>query len=169
MKPCAERARRVRLAVFDFDGVLTDNRVLVLQDGTEAVWCSRADGLGLAALARIGVATLVLSTETNPVVGVRCDKLGVRCIQGCDRKADALRAEADRLGVPLANVAYLGNDVNDLECLRIVGFPACVRDAHPAVQRAASWIARRRGGEGAVREFCDYVAARVRRPVEVNG
>lgn len=153
------RARAVRLAVFDFDGVFTDNRVLVFQDGREAVWCSRADGLGLQALACRGIDTLVLSTENNPVVGVRCRKLGVRWIQGCDRKAETLRMEADRMAVPLSDVAYLGNDVNDLECLRIVGLPVCVRDAHPDVLRAAAWVTERRGGEGAVREWCDVLLA----------
>ena len=78
----AEHLRQVTLVVFDFDGVFTDNRVLVDQDGKEAVFCSRADGLGLQALRRLGVGSLVLSTEINPVVSARAAKLGIECVQG---------------------------------------------------------------------------------------
>ncbi|MFZ5861394.1 MAG: KdsC family phosphatase [Nitrospirota bacterium] len=161
------RVGSVRLAVFDFDGVFTDNRVLVFQDGREAVWCSRADGLGLQALARRGIDALVLSAEKNPIVTVRCEKLGVRCIQGCERKAETLRAEAERLGVPLSDAAYLGNDVNDVDCLIMVGVPVCVRDSHPDALRAAAWVTERRGGEGAVRELCDWLLASHRVAMDV--
>lgn len=148
---------RIRLIVFDFDGVFTDNRVLVLQDGTEGVLCCRADGFGLEAVRKLGIELLVLSKEQNPVVGARCLKLKLRCIQGCDNKAERLRAEADLLGIPLAQVAYVGNDINDIECLELVGLPVCVADAYPEVKDISLMITSTPGGHGAVRECCDYI------------
>lgn len=150
-------AREIRMVVFDFDGVFTDNRVLVMQDGTEGVFCSRSDGFGLKALKDLGIIFFVLSTETNPVVGARCNKLGMPCIQGCDDKLSVLRMEASKAGIPLQNVAYLGNDINDLECMRIVGLPACVADAYPDVVKEALYVTKAYGGRGAVREFCDFL------------
>ena len=147
----------LRMAVFDFDGVFTDNRVLVLQDGREGVLCSRADGLGLEKLRRLGLELLVLSTEQNPVVGARCRKLKLPCIQGCRTKADTLRKIAAKKRIPLSDVLYMGNDINDLECLDIVGWPVCVADAHPQVRARSSFRTRAPGGYGAVREICDKI------------
>jgi len=149
--------REIRMIVFDFDGVFTDNRVLVLQDGTEGVLCSRADGFGLEAVRKLGIKTLVLSKEKNPVVSARCRKLNISCIQGRDDKAKALKKEAQRLGVPLKNVAFMGNDINDIECLKIVGLPVCVADAYPDILKFSLYVTKAKGGYGAVREFCDYI------------
>ena len=155
----------VTLVVFDFDGVMTDNRVLVAEDGHESVFCSRADGLGVQMLSRAGVGCLILSTEVNPVVSARAAKLGVECVQGLgDAKAEALREILRDRGLDPAAVAYVGNDVNDIECLRHVGVPICVADAWPAVRRAARYVTGRPGGNGAVREVCDLVLAARGRP-----
>ena len=154
----------VTFVVFDFDGVMTDNRVLVAEDGRESVFCSRADGLGVQMLARAGVGCLILSTETNPVVSARAAKLGVECVQGLgDAKGEALRGILRDRGIDPAAVAYVGNDVNDVECLRQVGVPVCVADAWPAARRAARFVTARRGGDGAVREVCDLVLEARRR------
>lgn len=145
------------MIVFDFDGVFTDNRVLVFQDGSEAVFCSRSDGFGLEAARKLGIHLLVLSKEKNPVVTTRCRKLNIPCIQGCDNKAEVLGQEVNKLGISLRDVAYMGNDINDLECLKIVGFPVCVLDSHPDVMSASLYVTQTKGGYGAVREFCDYI------------
>jgi YrbI family 3-deoxy-D-manno-octulosonate 8-phosphate phosphatase len=150
--------RGLRLVAFDFDGVFTDNRVYVFQDGTEAVLCSRADGLGLRKLERTGVVAAVLSTETNPVVSARSRKLGIRCLQGCEDKWAALEAFAREYEVRLEQVAFVGNDINDVPCLERVGLPIVVRDAHPDVVHLARYQTRTRGGRGAVREVCDLIA-----------
>lgn len=147
----------VKLIVLDFDGVLTDNRVFVMQDGSEAVMCSRSDGLGIQAVRDLGVEFLVLSTERNPVVAKRCEKLNVACISGCDDKPKTLGKEMRRRGYDADQVAYVGNDVNDIECLDMVGVPVCVADAWPQVRQHARFITEREGGQGAVREFCDMV------------
>jgi 3-deoxy-D-manno-octulosonate 8-phosphate phosphatase (KDO 8-P phosphatase) len=151
--------RRVRLVVFDFDGVFTDNTVYVSQDGTESVRCWRSDGLGTAKLKQAGVDTVIVSTETNPVVSVRSQKLALRCVQGCDDKLRAVRSLAAELGVRLEDVAYVGNDINDLSCLEAVGLPIVVRDAHHDVVAVAAYRTAACGGRGAVREVCDAIVA----------
>ncbi len=153
-----EIARQIQMVIFDFDGVFTDNRVLVMQDGTEGVFCSRADGFGLSALRSLGIQLMVISKEVNPVVGIRCNKLRLPCIQGCDNKQEILIRETKQLGISLEHVAYVGNDINDIACLKIVGLPVCVADAWPPVKEISRVITKTKGGHGAVREFCDFIA-----------
>jgi len=152
-----ERARAVRLVVFDFDGVFTDNTVEVSQDGIESVRCWRGDGLGLQRLRQAGVAARVLSTEVNPVVSIRCRKLGIECLQGLPEKRTALgNLWAQGLATP-DSTAYVGNDINDSGCLAAVGFPIVVADAHEDVVALAALITSAPGGRGAVREVCDLI------------
>jgi YrbI family 3-deoxy-D-manno-octulosonate 8-phosphate phosphatase len=150
-----QRIRAVRLVAFDFDGVFTDNMVYVLQDGSEAVRCFRGDGIGLQKLKRLGIETVIISTEVNPVVTARSRKLGIRCVQGCEDKRAVLDDIAQELNVARAQVAFVGNDVNDLPCLTCVGLPIVVQDAHPDVVACACYQTRAAGGHGAVREICD--------------
>jgi N-acylneuraminate cytidylyltransferase len=150
---------QLRLIVFDFDGVMTDNRVWVTDEGSEAVACNRSDGLGLAALRDLGVDLFVLSTETNPVVGWRCRKLALPYEQGVRDKADRLRSLLHERGIEPSDVIYVGNDVNDLDCMRLVGCGVAVADAHPEVRRVAGLTLSCAGGHGAVRELCDRVVA----------
>lgn len=154
--------RKVQLLVLDFDGVMTDNRVLVSETGAEAVWCHRGDGWGIGAVKRAGIEPVVVSTEKNPVVSARCRKLNLLCIQGCDDKLAAVQELARARSLIAAQVAFVGNDVNDLEVLRWVGMPIVVADAEPAVVPYARLITTRLGGYGAVREVCDLLqSARV--------
>jgi 3-deoxy-D-manno-octulosonate 8-phosphate phosphatase (KDO 8-P phosphatase) len=148
---------RVRLAVFDFDGVFTDNRVWVNERGEEMLAFSRSDGLGLRRLGEVGVQALIVSMERNPVVAARAAKLEVECLTGVDDKLGALRERVTRDGLSLEDTAYVGNDVNDAACLRLVGLPVVPADAWPEVKRLARWILERPGGHGCVREFCDGV------------
>lgn len=152
-----DRLGAICLVVFDFDGVFTDNSVMVTEDGKEAVVCSRADGLGLQLLRGAGVECLVLSAETNPVVTARCRKLQIECVQGQSNKWETLDTILGATGVPVSDVAYVGNDLNDLECLARVGVPICVADAHPPVKAACQLVTTRRGGHGAVREICEWI------------
>ena len=152
-----ELLRRIRLIVFDFDGVFTDNAVYVFEDGREAVRCWRGDGLGLRRLRLHGIDACILSTETNPVVTQRANKLGLPCVQGVPDKLVSLRALAGERGIGLSDVAFMGNDVNDRGCLAEVGVPIVVADAHPAVTPLALYRTKRRGGYGAVREVCDLI------------
>lgn len=148
---------RVRLAVFDFDGVFTDNRVWVNEAGDELLAFSRSDGLGLRRLDEVGVRYLIVSTEPNPIVSARAVKLNAECVQGVDDKLSVVFERTEELGVALDETAYLGNDVNDADCLRAVGLPVVPADAWPEVRPLAKWMLSRPGGAGCVREFCDAV------------
>ncbi|MHB1103417.1 MAG: KdsC family phosphatase [Devosia sp.] len=148
----------VRLVAFDFDGVMTDNRVYVNQDGEESVACSRFDGLGVSRLRALGIASCIISTEANAVVGKRAEKLQMDVEQAVDDKVAAVERFAVRCGVEMSQTAFVGNDINDLPVLRAVGVPIVVADAHPSVLSAARHITQRKGGEGAVREVCDLIA-----------
>lgn len=147
--------RQIRLVAFDFDGVFTDNTVLVSEEGIEFVRCWRGDGLGLRELEKLGILIVILSTEENPVVTARSRKLAVRCVQGCRDKRAVLEATATEVDVPLEAVAFVGNDINDAGCLEAVGLPIVVQDAHPDVWALARLRTQTRGGYGAVREVCD--------------
>ena len=148
---------RVELIVFDFDGVMTDNRVWVDQDGREMVAANRSDSLGLSRLRRTGVKAFVLSREINPVVAARCRKLDVPYLQGERDKASALQALLSEQKIDPAYVVYVGNDVNDLPCFPVVGCAVAVADALPEVCEQADIVLRQRGGHGAVREICDLI------------
>ena len=156
--------RGLQLLVLDFDGVLTDNRVLVHEDGTEAVWCHRGDGWGIARLRDAGMQIVVLSTETNGVVAARCRKLGIDCVQGQDDKGAALRLLLQTRAVAASRVAYVGNDVNDLDCLQAVGVPIAVADATAPARAAALFVTSLPGGFGAVREVADWILAALAAP-----
>ncbi len=150
-------AAAIRLLVLDFDGVMTDNRVLVDETGGESVWCSRGDGMGVSRVRAAGVEVIVISLEANAVVSARCRKLKVECVQDCKDKLSALRAMAAKRGLPVDAIAFVGNDVNDLECLKWVGLPIVVADAESAVLPHARLVTTRLGGRGAVREVCDML------------
>ncbi len=149
--------RRLRLLVLDFDGTLTDDRVWVDQDGREMVAAHRGDGFGIARLRAAGVEVVILSRETNPVVAARARKLQVPVFQSVTDKAAALRRLLQERGVPAAQAAFVGNDINDLPAFHEVGWAVAVADAHPDVRRAADWVLSRPGGHGAVRELCDLI------------
>jgi YrbI family 3-deoxy-D-manno-octulosonate 8-phosphate phosphatase len=155
--PVLKAMRTVRLIAFDFDGVFTDNTVIVAEDGVESVRCWRGDGLGLSALRRLGLGLVVVSTETNPVVSARCKKLKIECHQGCASKIRTLEDIAKSAACTLEEVAFVGNDVNDTDCLQAVGLPIVVADAHPHVVSLAAYVTREKGGRGAVREVCDLI------------
>jgi 3-deoxy-D-manno-octulosonate 8-phosphate phosphatase (KDO 8-P phosphatase) len=154
LRPLLER---VRFAVFDFDGVFTDNRVWVNERGEELLAFTRSDGLGLRRLDEVGVRYLIVSMEQNPIVGARAQKLRAECLQGVDDKLPVVREHAERLGVSLEDTAYIGNDINDADCLRAVGVPVVPADAWPEVKPLARWVLSRPGGAGCVREFCDAI------------
>jgi YrbI family 3-deoxy-D-manno-octulosonate 8-phosphate phosphatase len=147
----------VRFAVFDFDGVFSDNRVWTNDRGEESVACFRGDTMGLRRLDEVGIEYLILTSETNDAVAARARKMRTDCIKGIEDKLPVLRAEVERRGVSLGETSYVGNDVNDAECLAAVGFPVVPADAWAEVVPLARLVLTRAGGHGCVREFCDAV------------
>ena len=151
-----------RLLILDFDGVMTDDRVWVDQDGREMVAASRADGFGLERLRQLtGVQVLVMSKETNPVVAARCAKLKLDVLQSVGDKASALNKLYIERGLKPADVLYVGNDLNDLPCFPLVGFAAAPADAFPVVRQSADLVLQNPGGFGAVRELCELLIERL--------
>lgn len=154
-----DRARLagVELVVFDFDGVFTDNTVYVSQEGGESVRCWRSDGLGLARLRDLGVPAFILSTERNPVVSARAEKLKLPCRQGVEDKAAAIMEICRELGAGPARTMFVGNDINDIPAFKVIGIPVAVADAYPEVDAHVVYRTRKAGGFGAVREVCDLI------------
>lgn len=151
------RFGNIRLLVVDFDGVMTDNRVLVAEDGRETVWCHRGDGWGVARLKEAGVDVVILSTEENRVVGARGAKLRVEVVQGSSDKLASLKQLAAARSLGPRDIAYLGNDVNDAGCLQWAGHAIVVADATPGARKCAPLVTTRRGGAGAVQEVADWI------------
>jgi YrbI family 3-deoxy-D-manno-octulosonate 8-phosphate phosphatase len=147
----------VDAVVTDFDGVHTADTALISDDGDERVTVSRSDGMGIRLLREAGVPVLILSTEQHPVVAARAAKLRVDVRHGVDDKAAALIAWAAAQRIPLERIAYVGNDINDLSCLAIVGWPIAVPGAHESVLSAARVVLSHEGGAGAVRELAERV------------
>ncbi|MFS4094506.1 cytidylyltransferase domain-containing protein [Streptomyces sp. AF1A] len=143
--------------VLDFDGTQTDDRVLIDSDGREFVSVHRGDGLGIAALRRSGLKMLILSTEQNPVVAARARKLRLPVLHGIDRKDLALKQWCEEQGIAPERVLYAGNDVNDLPCFTLVGWPVAVASAHDVVRGAARAVTTAPGGDGAIREIAGWI------------
>ncbi|MGC0329916.1 YrbI family 3-deoxy-D-manno-octulosonate 8-phosphate phosphatase [Streptomyces sp. SAI-170] len=143
--------------VLDFDGTQTDDRVLIDADGKEFVSVHRGDGLGIAALRRSGLKMLILSTEQNPVVAARARKLKLPVLHGIDRKDLALKQWCEEQGIAPERVLYVGNDVNDLPCFALVGWPVAVASAHDVVRGAARAVTTLPGGDGAIREIAGWI------------
>ncbi|MEN2421445.1 acylneuraminate cytidylyltransferase [Streptomyces rimosus] len=143
--------------VLDFDGTQTDDRVLVDSDGREMVAVHRGDGLGIAALRKAELKLLILSTEVNPVVAARARKLRLPVLHGIDRKDLALKQWCEEQGIAPERVLYVGNDVNDLPCFGLVGWPVAVASAHDVVRGAARAVTSTPGGGGAIREIASWL------------
>lgn len=148
---------KIELVVFDFDGVMTDDKVYVNQDGIEMVAANRRDGMGVSLMHKAGIKMIVMSSEKNLVVRERCKKLHLPVIQGIEEKSSILRNYLTENNIDNNNVIYIGNDVNDLPCFPIVGCALVPSDAHPSAIRLADMVLQHNGGQGAVREICDLI------------
>ena len=148
---------KIELMVYDFDGVMTDNKVYVDQNGKEMVQVNRADGLGIEEIKKLDIEQIIISTENNSVVSVRASKLGIPCLQGIGSKKEELLAYCQKNNFDLKNVAYIGNDINDEEAMRIAGVTFCPADAHQNIKTISSHILKTKGGQGVVRELFDFI------------
>jgi len=147
------------MVVFDFDGVFTDNTVYTTEDGAESVRCWRSDGLGIAKLKNIGIHIEIISTEVNPVVSVRANKLKISCTQGVNDKASTIMALCNKLKISAQQIMFVGNDINDIPAFKSVGMPVAVADAYSEVDPYILFRTKKPGGFGAVREICDMIVS----------
>ncbi len=158
MKDILERAARVRLLIFDVDGVLTDGSLYVGDDGQEYKAFNSKDGHGINMLRKYGVEMAVITGRTSQVVRHRMENLGiVHVYQGQLDKVPPFEDLLHTLGITAEEAAYVGDDVVDLPVMRRVGLAIAVRDAHPFVCQHAHWQTPSRGGRGAVRDVCELL------------
>jgi len=152
------RIRRVKVVVFDVDGVLTDGSILLMPDGREIKSFNVLDGTGINYLERAGIVTAILSGRAAKAVSHRARELGIRhVLQGYKRKLDGLARLARRLGIPPERMCFVGDDLPDIPVMRKVAFAVAVPGARPEVIRAAHWVTRAGGGNGAAREVAEKI------------
>lgn len=147
----------ISLIVYDFDGVMTDNRILIFEDGKEAVFVNRSDGLAVKIIKNMGIAQMIISTETNPIVGARAKKLGIPFMQSVNDKKKALEVYLSKNKINKKKVIFVGNDINDKEVMGLIGWPVAVADAHREIKKIARIILSAKGGHGAVRELLECI------------
>lgn len=151
----------IKLIVFDFDGVMTDNRALLSETGEEFVFVSRADGVGIHMLEDMGFEVIFLSSETKPLVARRAEKLRIPVIHGVNKKVVALADYMKESRMTYEEILYVGNEINDFDCLAAVGVAVVPRDANPCVKKVAALKLKTRGGYGVSRELAD-IFSRIR-------
>jgi 3-deoxy-D-manno-octulosonate 8-phosphate phosphatase (KDO 8-P phosphatase) len=160
MPDVREQAARIRLAVFDVDGVFTDGRLYYGADGIELKAFHTRDGHGIKQLIRSGVQVAVISGRRSDAVTRRMQELGIAHVfQGCDDKLPVFEKLLAQLDIAAEETAYVGDDSPDLPLIQRAGLGIAVSDAHPSVRAAAQLTTRAAGGEGAVREVCDLILA----------
>ncbi|MEK9186421.1 MAG: HAD hydrolase family protein [Patescibacteria group bacterium] len=151
---------KIKLLATDFDGVMTDGFLYVDENGKESVRCSRKDGLGIELLKKNGLMVGVLSKEKNFVVAARCQKLNIPVWQGIESgegKLEILRRIVAENNLSQSEVAYIGDDINDLLCLKYAGLALTVADGHPLVKASANYVSKANGGQHAVREIAEMI------------
>jgi len=147
-----------QLIVYDFDGVMTDNKAIVDQYGNESVIVNRSDGLAISKLREIGIQQVIMSTEENEVVQRRAGKLKIHCLNGIKNKLLILKKYLIENNIPNDKVIYFGNDINDLEAMRYIGLPIAPADAHKQIKEISKIVTEKRGGDGVIREFLDMIS-----------
>ena len=153
--------QNISLIVYDFDGVMTDNRVLVFEDGVEAAYCNRSDGLAVGFFHEAGFKQIILSTEKNPIVKKRAEKLKLDVLHNIQDKKQTLLNYCEQNGHAISDVLYIGNDLNDLKVMQVVGYPLCPFDAYVEIKSISKLVFKSSGGQGVVRELFDLLSRKV--------
>jgi len=148
---------KLKLVIVDFDGTMTDNKVLVDQDGREQVVCNRSDGWGVRLLKNKGIKVVCLTSEQNSVVLRRCEKLEIECYNGVLEKGIIISKICEKSGVLPEETAFIGNDINDIPALKLVGVPVVVQDAHRDAKMHSKIVLNRCGADGALQEFAELL------------
>jgi 3-deoxy-D-manno-octulosonate 8-phosphate phosphatase (KDO 8-P phosphatase) len=147
----------IKLIVYDFDGVMTNNKVLLNQFGIESVFVNRSDGLAINRIKKLGIRQLIISTEKNPIVRKRAGKLHIALMHGIKDKKKSLAKYCIKNKIDLNQVIYIGNDINDLEVMECVGYPLCPQDAYDEIKRISKLILKTCGGDGVIRELLSII------------
>jgi YrbI family 3-deoxy-D-manno-octulosonate 8-phosphate phosphatase len=157
-KPARSLLQRIRLFATDVDGVLTDAGMYYSESGDEWKKFNTRDGMGIKLLQKAGLITAIVTQERTRLVARRAEKLAIPELhQGVMDKLSVIRDMAIRHGISLQQVAYIGDDVNDIEALKAVGLSAAPADGLPQVLKVVDYVCRQKGGEGAVRELAEMI------------
>lgn len=157
MKKIKIELNKVKLIIYDFDGVMTDNRVLLREDGLESVLLNRSDGLAISIIKKLGIKQLIITREKNKVAETRAKKLGIFVVKGIKDKKNRLISFCQINNIELKSVIYIGNDLNDLEAMKIVGYPICPLDAYDEIKKISKIILPSKGGYGVVRVLLKHL------------
>lgn len=158
MQDILERAGKIKLVIFDIDGVLTDGSLFIGDDGEQYKAFNSKDGHGMRMLQEAGIAIAIITGRISRVVEHRVKELGITHVyQNCKEKRPYLEKLCQETGLSPAEIAYMGDDVVDLPVMTRVGFAATVQDGHPLVKRHAHWISEHGGGRGAARDLCELL------------
>lgn len=147
----------IELIAYDFDGVMTDNTVMIDADGKESVTVNRSDGLAVSLIKKLGIPQIILSTETNPLVLARAKKIGIEARNSIENKKLALEEICRNQNINLQNVIFVGNDLNDFQVMKVVGLPIAPQDAAEDIKEFAIHITKSRGGSGVIRDLYDFL------------
>jgi 3-deoxy-D-manno-octulosonate 8-phosphate phosphatase (KDO 8-P phosphatase) len=158
MDAITEKAKHIKLVVFDVDGVLTDGGLILGESGNEYKIFHVRDGMGLVMLRDNGFHLAVITARSSRIVAERMNSLGIEYVyQGQDNKADALKELMKKLDVSKEETAYVGDDFLDIPAMHLAGFSITVADAHPFVRDHVDWVTQAKGGRGAAREVCELL------------
>lgn len=145
------------ILIFDFDGVLTDNKVYLDENGGEIVSCNRSDGMAFVLLNKIKKKTYIISSEKNKVVSARAKKLKTPVLFGIKDKSKALKKLSIKKNFNLDRTLYVGNDLNDYDAMKLCGYSACPSDSHKKIKKISTFKLDATGGSGVVRELIEKV------------
>ncbi len=153
-----ERLSKIRLLVMDVDGTLTDGSMYYSSEGEQLKRFNVRDGMGIELLKKGNISTAIITSENSPIALARANKLKIENIEiNCRDKSSALRNLASKLNMDLSEIAYIGDDVNDIHVMGICGFAACPFDSVESIKNIADYICKNSGGKGAVRELCEMI------------
>ena len=157
-KALSETAANIKLVVFDVDGVLTDGKLILGENGNEYKSFHVRDGHGIVMLMETGCNVAVITARSSKIVAERMSSLGIKYIyQGEKDKGKAIKNLFDQLGLMPSEIAYVGDDIIDLPAMDKVALPIAVADAHPEVRKIAKFVTKNNGGQGAAREVCELI------------
>ena len=164
-----DRAKRVKLLVMDIDGTLTDGAMYYTRDGEYMKRFSTRDGMGLTLMAKAGYQLAIITSENSEIAAQRAKKLKIEhVILGSRDKTTSLTELASKLALPLDSIAYIGDDVNDGPVMKICGLSGCPSDAVEAIKSVSHWQSQFPGGNGAVREFAEFILMSNDQPITLQ-
>ncbi len=149
--------KNVKLFAYDFDGVMTDNKVFIDQNGEEMVQVNRSDGMAISLIRKLNISQIIISSEDNIVVARRAEKLKIPFIKGVRDKEKVLEGYCRENNIELENVAFVGNDLNDLKVMERSGLSICPSDAANKIKNISKIVLKEKGGDGVIRALYEYI------------